>query len=91
MRPVVVVSADNFNRSAIATVIVAVITSNLRLGAAPGNVLLAEDEARLPKASVVDVSQVATIDKRNLREELGQLSRERTELVDRGLRRVLTL
>jgi mRNA interferase MazF len=51
-RPVVVVQSDSFNRSKIQTVIVAVITSNLKLGAAPGNVSLARGEGGLPKASV---------------------------------------
>ena len=84
VRPVVVVSADNFNRSAISTVIVAVITFHVRLGAAPGNVLLAEGEAGLPKASVVNVSQLATVDKVNLLDELGQLGDDRMDLVARA-------
>ncbi len=91
MRPVVVVSADNFNRSAIATVVVAVITSNIQLGAAPGNVLLAEREAGLAKASVVNVSQLATVDKHSLLEEIGMLTDDRMDLVDQGVRRVLNL
>lgn len=91
VRPVVIVSADNYNRSAIATVVVAVITSNTRLGAAPGNVLLAEGEAGLAKPSVVNVSQLVTIDKHSLLDEIGALSDDRMDLVARGIRRVLTL
>ncbi len=91
LRPVVVVSADNFNRSAIATVVVAVITSTVRLGAAPGNVLLAEGEAGLAKPSVVNVSQLATVDKRSLLEEVGTLTDDRMDLVAKGIRQVLTL
>ena len=61
--PVLVVQATAFNRSRIATVIVAVITSNLRLAEAPGNVLLGPKEAGLKKPSVVNVSQIVTADK----------------------------
>lgn len=91
VRPALVISADTYNRSRIATVVVAVITSNLRLGDAPGNVVLRKGEAGLPKASVVNVTQVATVDKHNLLEELGQLGSERMGLVAQGLRRVLRL
>lgn len=91
MRPVVIVSADNYNRSAIATVIVAVITSNIRLADAPGNVILREGEAGLPRTSVVNVSQLATVDKSSLIGALGTLSADRMELVGRGLRKALTL
>ena len=91
MRPAVIVSADNYNRSAIATVVVVVVTSKVRLGNAPGNVLLGRGEAGLPKPSVVNVSQVATVDKSTLLDEIGVLSPERMELVTLGLRRVLSL
>ena len=90
-RPALVISADNYNRSAISTVIVAVITSNLRLGDAPGNVVLRRGEAGLPRSSVVNVSQVATVDKSTLLEEIGALSPDRLELVAVGLRRALSL
>lgn len=57
-RPVLVIQADSFNRSRIQTVIVAVITSNLNIANAPGNVLLPMRASRLAKESVVNVSQI---------------------------------
>jgi mRNA interferase MazF len=91
VRPVVVISADTFNASKIATVVIAVVTSNMRLGDAPGNVTLRKGTGGIPKASVVNVSQLATIDKQSLMEELGQLDGATMDHVERGLRRVLTL
>ena len=72
--PCVVVQNDVFNRSAIATSVVCLITSNLSRANAPGNVLLKKGEARLPKASVVNVSQILTVDKAELVESAGNLS-----------------
>ena len=72
--PCVVVQNDVFNRSAIATSVVCLITSNLSRANAPGNVLLKKGEARLPKASVVNVSQILTVDKAELVESTGDLS-----------------
>jgi mRNA interferase MazF len=91
VRPAVIVSADAFNNSAIATVVVVAITSSLRLGEAPGNVALPLGAGGLPKSSVVNVSQVATIDKASLIEEIGRLTDEQLESVERGLRMALTL
>lgn len=72
--PCVVVQNDVFNRSAIATTVVCLITSNVSRAKAPGNVLLKKGEADLPKASVVNVSQVLTVDKAELVEWTGNLS-----------------
>ena len=72
--PCVVVQNDVFNRSAIATSVVCLITSNLSRANAPGNVLLKKGEANLPKASVVNVSQILTVDKAELVECTGTLS-----------------
>ena len=74
-RPVLVVQADAFNRSRIQTVVVVVLTSNLRLRAAPGNVLLKANETGLPKDSVANVSQVLTIDRSFLTEHAGRIAR----------------
>ena len=90
-RPVVVISADAFNASRIATVTVAMISSNLRLADAPGNVPLDRGEAGLPKPSVVNVSQVATIDKQSLADELGRLDLARLRALDHGLALALGL
>src|SRR5438093_11035183 len=65
-RPALVVQHDRFNRSAIATTVVAAITSNLRLAAMPGNVRLRKGEASLPRACVVNVSQLLTVDRGRL-------------------------
>ena len=73
-RSCVVVQNDVFNRSAIATSVVCLITSNLSRANAPGNVLLKKGEANLPKASVVNISQILTVDKAELVECTGKLS-----------------
>ena len=72
--PCVVVQNDVFNRSAIATSVVCLITSNLSRANAPGNVLLKKGEANLPKASVVNISQLLTVGKAELVECIGKLS-----------------
>ena len=90
-RPALVVSSDRFNRSRIATVIVSAITSNLRLGEAPGNVALEQGDAGLPKASVVNVSQTLVVDRRRLTEPAGRLAPSVMRRVDDGLRLALGL
>ena len=88
-RPAIILQNDRFNRSAIATTVVAVITSNLMLAAAPGNVRLRKGEAGLPRPSVVNVSQIATIDRARVHSKAGRLSRERLAEVWTGIRLVL--
>lgn len=83
--PCVVVQNDIFNRSAIATSVVCLITSNLSRAKAPGNVLLKKGEANLPKASVVNVSQILTVDKAELTESIGTLSGTAAAAVRDGL------
>jgi mRNA interferase MazF len=83
--PCVVVQNDIFNRSAIATSVVCLITSNLSRGKAPGNVILKKGEACLPKASVVNVSQILTVDKAELVECTGKLSGAAASAVRDGL------
>lgn len=86
--PCVVVQSDVFNRTRIATTIVCLITSNMDRAAAPGNVALRKGDARLPKPSVVNVSQVVTVDKVDLVERLGRLPAPTMETVLVGLRLV---
>jgi mRNA interferase MazF len=74
-RPVLVVQADDFNRSRINTVIAVVITSNIRLAEAPGNVLLPRKATGLPKQSVANVSQLITVDKVFLKEKIKRLGK----------------
>ncbi|MEH2354809.1 type II toxin-antitoxin system PemK/MazF family toxin [Nostoc sp.] len=90
-RPVLIVQSDEFNRSRIRTVIAAVLTTNLRLAEAPGNILVTTDETGLPQDSVVNVSQVITVDKSFLIEWVGQVGDRVMVLVDEGLRLVLAL
>lgn len=90
-RPVLVVQADWFNRSRIQTVLVAAITSNMELAAAPGNVILPARSSGLPRDSVVNVSQVLTLDRRFLSEHAGALPPRLQSSVDQGLRLVLQL
>ena len=90
-RPVVVIQSDPFNESRINTVIVAAITSNMRLSAAPGNILLSAEESGLPRDSVVNVSQVLTVDKSFLTERVGVLSSPLAATLDDGLRLVMGL
>lgn len=90
-RPVLIAQSNPFNASRIGTVIVVVITSNLRLADAPGNVRLSTSESGLPKASVANVSQVLTLDRTLLTERIGSLSTRALRLIDDGLRLVLGL
>lgn len=83
--PCVVVQNDVFNRSVIATTVVCLITSNLKRADAPGNVLLKKGEANLPKESVVNVSQILTVDKAELAECIGKLSGPAVEAIRNGL------
>jgi mRNA interferase MazF len=85
LHPHIVVQNDLFNRSRLGTVVVCAITSNLKRAEAPGNVLLEEGEANLPKHSVVNVSQPFTVDKDKLVEKLGSLGPERTRQILAGL------
>src|SRR5206468_2219419 len=87
--PCVVVQSDLFNQSRIATTIVCLITSNLSRGLAPGNVVLKKGDANLRKASVVNVSQVATVNKSELVERIGRLPASTIEAIRRGLHLLL--
>lgn len=82
--PFVVIQNDAFNKSKINTVVMCALTSNQKLASAPGNVLLSKGEGNLPKSSVVNISQVTTLDKSELREKIGQLSRKRVEEIVAG-------
>jgi mRNA interferase MazF len=73
-RPVVVIQGDAFNRSRIATVVSVLLTTNLRLAEAPGNVLLPAATTSLPRDSVANVSQLLTLDRSRLTDRVGKLS-----------------
>ena len=89
--PLIVVQSDEFNRSLIRTLIAIVITSNLRLAQAPGNVLLSAKSTGLYKDSVANVSQVITVDKAFLTEKIGKLTAMQIESISDGLRLVMSL
>jgi mRNA interferase MazF len=90
-RPLLVVQADAFNRSRIPTVIAVVLTSNIRLLDAPGNVLVPARASGLPRDSVANVSQVVTVDRGDLHELSGRLDAATLRRVETGLRLVLDL
>ena len=84
-RPAVIVQNNVFNRSQINTVVICMLTSRLHRAGAPGNVLLQEGEANLPKQSVVNISQIFTVDKADLVEKIGSLSAERVRQIVAGV------
>ena len=84
-RPVVVVQGDALNRSLIATAVSVPLTGNLRWADAPGNVLLSARITGLPKDSVVNVSQIVSLDKELLTERMGKIPRAKLELILAGL------
>lgn len=90
-RPVLVIQADTFNRSRIQTVIVAIITGNLELADAPGNVLLPARSSGLPRDSVANISQILTLDRSYLSEHAGTLSARLQRSIDASLRLVMEL
>jgi mRNA interferase MazF len=90
-RPVVIVQSNAFNRSRIRTIIAVVLTSNLRLAEAPGNVMISASDSGLPKDSVANVSQVITVDRTFLTEKCGRLPGQLVRSIDEGLRLVLSL
>lgn len=85
LRPCVVMQNNAFNESAIHTVVVCALTTNLRRARIPGNVLLDEGEAELPEQSVIVVSQLFTVDKEDLLDKIGSLSAKRVERVFEGI------
>src|SRR4051794_29721870 len=82
IRPVLIVQANPFNRSRIATVLAVVITTNERLADSPGNVLLRSRGAGLKQRSVANVSQIITADRSFLRERIGRVRAETMLKVD---------
>lgn len=88
VRPSVVIQSDRFNASRIQTVMVVAVTSNLILADLPGNVPLEPEQSGLPQASVVNVTQVATVNKVDLLERVHVLSTDSMARVETGLRLV---
>ena len=90
-RPVLIIQSDEFNRSGIRTVICSAITTNLNLAGAPGNVQLSPRSSGVSKPSVINVSQLISIDRTRLTERIKGIDTESMRQVDEGLRLILTL
>lgn len=88
-RPVAVVQGDDFNASRIATVVVVPLTSNLKLAAAPGNFVIPGSQSGLPRDSVVNVSQIVTVDRDLLDQRVGHLLQTQIDLILNGIDLVL--
>lgn len=90
-RPVLIVSGDRYNASRLATVSVVVLTSTMGLAALPGNVAVPAEVSALATDSVVNVTQLATVDRAQLEERVGELPSWLIAQIDDGLRRALGL
>lgn len=84
--PHVVIQNNLFNRSRINTVVVCALTSNIKRAGAPGNVAIRKGEANLSKKSVVNISQIFTVDKTDLSDKIGTLSKDRVLRILQGIR-----
>lgn len=89
--PIVIIQSDDFNKSNINTLIAALVTSNLARAEMPGNVLLSKRVSGLEKESVINITQLFTVDKTDLLEYVGTISERKMEQIDKGLRLVLSL
>ena len=90
-RPVLIIQGDSFNRSGISTIVCAVITSNTALAVLPGNLLLEKSISGLDKASVVNFSRIATINKTDLTKQVAMLPKSTLEKVNSCLKLVLEI
>jgi mRNA interferase MazF len=90
-RPVLVIQADSYNESRLATVLAAVVTSNTALATMPGNTFLPATATGLPRDSVVNITAVVTVNKIDLSDRVGMTPEALMRDVDRGLRRILDL
>ncbi|MEA2038381.1 MAG: type II toxin-antitoxin system PemK/MazF family toxin [Thermodesulfobacteriota bacterium] len=90
-RPGLVVQNNCLNDSKLNTVIVIAITSTLKYGELPGNVVLQKGEANMPKKSVINVTQIKTVDRKSLREKIGSLSKAKMTEVYDGLKLIMDI
>lgn len=90
-RPGLVIQNDILNDSKINTVIMLAITSTMKFGELPGNVILRKGEANLPKQCVINITQIKSVDKTSFKEKIGTLSKRRMDEVYEGLKLVLTI
>ncbi len=89
-RPGLVIQNNVLNDSRLNTVVMVAITTTMKFGDLPGNVVLKKGEANLPKTCVVNVTQIKSVDKMSIKEEIGTLSLERIKEVQAGLQLVLS-
>jgi len=90
-RPGLVIQNDILNDSKINTVIMLAITSTLKFGELPGNVILRKGEANLAKKCVINITQIKSVDKKSIKKKIGTLSKRRMDEVNEGLKLVLTI
>lgn len=90
-RPGLVIQNDILNDSNLNTVIMLAITSTMKFGELPGNVVLRKGEANIPKKCVINVTQIKSVDKQSIKEKIGTLSKKRMDEVQEGLKLVMNL
>jgi mRNA interferase MazF len=90
-RPGLVVQNDILNDSNLNTVIMLAITSTMKFGELPGNVVLKKGEANVPKKCVINVTQIKSVDKKSIKEKIGTLPQKRIDEVHEGLKLVMSL
>ena len=90
-RPGLVIQSDILNDSKLNTVIMLAITSTMKFGDLPGNVVLRKGEANLPKKCVVNVTQIKSVDKKSLKEKIGSLSKKRMTEIYEGIKLVMNI
>ena len=90
-RPVLIIQSDEFNRSNINTIICAAITSNTELASLPGNLLLEKAVSGLDRTSTVNFSQITTVDKVDLTEQVSMLPKHILEKINGCLKTVLEI
>jgi mRNA interferase MazF len=90
-RPGFVIQNDILNDSRLNTVIMVAITSTMKFGELPGNVVLRKGEANMPKKCVINITQIKSVDKASIKEKIGTLSKKRMDEVHEGLKLVMNL
>ena len=90
-KPGLVIQNDILNDSNLNTVIMLAITSTMKFGELPGNIVLKKDEANVPKKCVINVTQIKSVDKKSIKEKIGTLPKKRIDEVHEGLKLVMNL
>lgn len=90
-RPGLVIQNDILNDSNLNTVVMLAITSTMKFGELPGNVVLRKGEANIPKKCVINVTQIKSVDKQSIKEKIGTLSKKRMGEIHEGLKLVMNL